>query len=77
MPAASTDNPNPGLYLSPTGSASYSHLHNGSDFLPLLPQLLLVHLGRARRSMPSERLSLAHPSFIAHSLAPSPDWDAH
>lgn len=72
MPAASTANPNPGLHLGPTGSACYSHLHNGSDFLPLLPQLLLVHLGRARGSVPSERLSLAHPS-----LALSSGWDAH
>lgn len=40
--------PGPIFHLGPTGSASHTHLHDGSDLLPLLPQFLLIYLGVGR-----------------------------
>lgn len=40
--------PSPVPHLGPTGSASHTHLYNGSNLLSLLPQLLLIYLGRGK-----------------------------
>lgn len=59
--------PGPVLHLCPTGGAGHTHLYNRSDLFPLLPQLLLIHLGRGRGrdrwSLPCRGLGPAlHPT---------------